>query len=1697
MSCSQFSALFKKNLIVMKRNWFSTCCLFVFPLFLFICTSLIRRALKVEEIVFEGSDYDFVKNYTSIYPVNTFPNSDLSTKNNEKELQSMFPGMNVIFPLGICELDYVEPKGKLAEKLKSFHRKSRKHIGIVKGDTELNQMVKSQLSKISKNRLQFVEFEDQDDLFKYIKSENYTIGDPELCFAYGINKTLEDNYQYILNYAAPLKEQRSKRGFYSDIPTTLFEGLSPFQTVPRQDEYRLWTTSGYIYMQNLINNAILQKNYKLNENTQIIPQITAGINAMKYPTYEYDEIERVMGFLIPFFVIIIYMIPLIVFVYRMVRDKELRLKEGMRIMGMNDLAYFFSYFTTYLIIILILAILGGAILFRSLPHVGFHLRFGMLFLFGTSVFGLIYIFQVCINRSAMAIILSIMIYFIMFFVSSAVTDEKISNGSKMAASLFPPTCLQLGFLTISIFETSRIYVTSDNINYKYLNFSINDMFIMLFVDSLLYLLIGLYLEQILPKEYGVTRPWYFLFTSKFWCGTSSNSNIPTEGNNQITDFSNLNKNNTKEIRLNFQDESNYLDNQKPENYLQLIDIHKKFDDGKKALNGVSFNLYKDEIFALLGHNGAGKSTLINIMSGLYESTSGEALYQNKNMLIDRDDFRNKIGICPQHNVLFSDLTVEEHLNLFAQFKGINSDDLDSEIDQLLSDLDMLDKKKFLSDNLSGGQKRKLCIAIALIGKSEIVFLDEPTAGMDITNRRKLWDILKKFTKDRIIILTTHYMEEASVLGKRIGIVSGGEMKCTGTPLFLINQFGKNITLNLVKNYKSDKGQKNILNNNDEADMKVVKYIEESLNKHSKSKFNYNEENINVEILTEEILLKIPKNNDKHQFNYKSFFQDLDNNLTNLNLRTYSASMPNLENVFLLISDEIKKKLKKKNEINNNDEDEKKSNRLSKDTNINGVKDDVEQKNFNNKINFDEYDHTKYTKSGTFCTGMIACLVKRYYQGIRNSKIFVLEILCPISLVLVGLALSSVEYISDPPSRELSVANYNHLQNSKISLYPLLANTINGEKLDISQSGFISYTPLITFEWDNSVNIDSASTNDNNLNGLSDNLVLFNQKIIKDYNSTKVENPTFNNTDLNKYLGAYYFIEFDNINHRYDFVSFVNMKSTDSAAIMTQEMMTNLIRYILNKDSLKIEGINSPFPLTNYQKGRTQTRNTSNLVFFAAIGFALIPASFITFLVRESNTTKHLQVISGVNYASFWIANFIFELSKYYLTGGISILIILGFDRYEDYLGVVYILYGPAFCSCTYLVSFLFINESSAQNFIILLYFVLGALAGSIIFFLRFFDSLKEIVIGLGYFLRIIPLFAWTNAYGVMLNRQTLFYIDNPDAALFKKINILSMDYVGLDITYLGFTFIIYTALLFLIEMLSRKGIGKFKPNQPNYSYINDKEVINEIKRINNNYENINKGINQNTDPESNNYTNNLSIQVVNVEKTYDTGCIGCKNHTKAVRNISFGLEYGECFAMLGVNGAGKSTMFKCLTNEEYPEKGDILINGKSISTNFEESRTSIGYCPQIDAIFEEMTVLENVEFYATIKGIPNELKESIVISIIKEMNLNEYIDKIAGRLSGGNKRKLSVAISMIANPQLILLDEPSAGMDPEARRYMWAVIHKLSKQRKKSSVILTTHSMEEAETLCQNGNYGERTIQMFRIFKYDQKYLWNCKIYLN
>lgn len=204
------------------------------------------------------------------------------------------------------------------------------------------------------------------------------------------------------------------------------------------------------------------------------------------------------------------------------------------------------------------------------------------------------------------------------------------------------------------------------------------------------------------------------------------------------------------------------------------------------------------------------------------------------------------------------------------------------------------------------------------------------------------------------------------------------------------------------------------------------------------------------------------------------------------------------------------------------------------------------------------------------------------------------------------------------------------------------------------------------------------------------------------------------------------------------------------------------------------------------------------------------------------------------------------------------------------------------------------------------------------------------------------------------------------------------------------------------------------------------------------------------------------IRVHNFRKAYSTLC---GEPVLAVEKISFGLDYGECFALLGVNGAGKSTTFKSLTNDTIPTTGNISIGGYDCQKNFTEARKMIGYCPQYDALFHVLTVSEHLWFYAKLKGVPSDKRAAMVEKSIRELNLKEHRNKFAGTLSGGNKRKLGVAIALLGNPPIVLLDEPSAGMDPEARRFMWTVVEKISQRDKKSAVILTTHSMEEAEAL--------------------------------
>lgn len=194
--------------------------------------------------------------------------------------------------------------------------------------------------------------------------------------------------------------------------------------------------------------------------------------------------------------------------------------------------------------------------------------------------------------------------------------------------------------------------------------------------------------------------------------------------------------------------------------------------------------------------------------------------------------------------------------------------------------------------------------------------------------------------------------------------------------------------------------------------------------------------------------------------------------------------------------------------------------------------------------------------------------------------------------------------------------------------------------------------------------------------------------------------------------------------------------------------------------------------------------------------------------------------------------------------------------------------------------------------------------------------------------------------------------------------------------------------------------------------------------------------------------------------------LGVGNAIVAVSDVTFSVAIGECFALLGTNGAGKTTTFKMLTNDVVPTQGEIYMCGLELFKNFSYIRRMIGYSPQYEAAFFSLTTRENLEFYSKIKGIPENLREPLIQKVIVEMQLDTYEHVEAGQLSGGNKRKLTAAIALLGNPPILLLDEPSTGVDPQAKRFMWKMIERVSIKNRKTAVILTTHSMEEAEALC-------------------------------
>ena len=208
-------------------------------------------------------------------------------------------------------------------------------------------------------------------------------------------------------------------------------------------------------------------------------------------------------------------------------------------------------------------------------------------------------------------------------------------------------------------------------------------------------------------------------------------------------------------------------------------LTKKYKD-KTVVKALDLEVKKGEMYALLGVNGAGKSTTIKMLSCLIKPTSGDAKILGKSITKDSTDVKQIISVSPQETSVAPNLTVKENLEFIAGVFGFNKTEAKAKTAQIMADFDMEEIKNSKARTLSGGWQRRLSIAMALISEPQVIFLDEPTLGLDVLARRELWKQIEKLKGKITIILTTHYLEEAEALSDRIGVMAQGVLKAQGT-----------------------------------------------------------------------------------------------------------------------------------------------------------------------------------------------------------------------------------------------------------------------------------------------------------------------------------------------------------------------------------------------------------------------------------------------------------------------------------------------------------------------------------------------------------------------------------------------------------------------------------------------------------------------------------------------------------------------------------------------------------------------------------------------------------------------------------------------------------------------------------------------------------------------------------------------------
>ena len=1298
----------------------------------------------------------------------------------------------------------------------------------------------------------------------------------------------------------------------------------------------LYATAGYLSLQQLITEHYL-KNVVGGSVGKDLP-VDHFMASAGYVSYVTQPLLATAGILLPLIFVMAYLYPVSQFTKRIVLEKELRIREAMHIMGLGNAPIYISWYVTFFapnFITFVISLIVIRLTYITITNV--LILFLVYFIYIATCVPLAGFYSAFFSKARLASLLTPLIYFV--FAMPAFAIQSANTAVITVFCIFPPTAYAVTMLGVINHEISGGFADRDwhdSLDTPPVYLSVT----MMAVDFAFFNLLMLYLDNVMPKEWGTPKhPLFFIIDPINWCFNRKHARLEggPDGRAENGVF-----------------EEDDID----EDAVVLDGLRKEFSRGGKkfvAVNNLYWGMKEGEISVLLGHNGAGKTTVLNMMTGMAEPDEGDCYIYGHSVRTDLDRVRQQIGFCPQHNILWPELTCREHLEFYGRIKGLKGWELEDAVCRMLHETDLLEKVDQEARRLSGGQKRKLSVSIAFVTCSRLIFLDEPTAGMDVGARRYTWELLRRMSEAHTILLTTHYMDEADLLGHRIGIMSQGCLKCSGSSLFLKSNLG--VGYSITMSLRDDARVRKLT--------KLVKACVDGA--------------LEMGVNGCEAMYRLP-NSAVEQF--PAFLDRLEAAQEKLGVRGYSLSATTLEEIFLAVSQE------------DIDRDRKDDPLMQQDPRVIAAQENL-------VWNCELVEGRKAMLWSQFK----AMMAKRLWNGMRDRKMQFFQIVCPVICILISMLLSLIS-MRGPETITLNKA-----------LYP--------GRFVVDMNGCDTLLgPNASFD-DFSVHHFNFQTG-RNLSVYMVDTFLF-------QTGTRVEGLVCNDPEWSKVMRVA-----NNVMH------IINSSTYHQGPLSMNAFYQSLLgKHTGRKHRFTLRA--GTMPRTSNEKVTQDAIKTILMGAIIMIPFTFLPSNVVAWVVKERECkARHLQNVSGLSFYIYWLTNFLFDIVAYILSMCLVLVIFACFNRVE-YIGndrvgatfTLFLIYGLSSTTTGYMCSFFFDEHSNAQTVVMAVSFIAGFLLVMIVYIMSLLSQTEQAAKILKWITRIVPSFAIGEGIINMAMLTQQQFVNN-------ELTSWSMETTGWADVYMAIEFPLFFAVTLFIDHPARRMRGQMHSYDPDAQPQPVSDEDSDVERVREEvYENEERGINDDM------------VRVVDLRKVYPNG-------KEAVRNITFSVVPGEVFGFLGTNGAGKTTTISILCQEFIATSGKAYVCGYDIVHNSAEALQCIGYCPQFDATLDLLTVEEHLYLYCGVRGICYDERDGVVDALLRMCELSMYRNTLSAQLSGGNRRKLSVALSLIGGPSVVFLDEPSAGMDPVARRGLWNAIEKVADN---SSVVLTTHHLEEVEAL--------------------------------